>query len=109
MTTDVKSCCCSFSPPHLSPLTCQPVTVPKPFNFSLERRIADRKTYQEGLEKKQRDAEEREKVAKLEREEEEKKELKEYRKSLNFKVCDCACVLCVRVCMLGKGPMWRRV
>jgi len=80
--------------PSLFPL--QPVTVPKPFNLGLDRRIAERKSYQLALEKRQKDAEERERTTKLEKEEEEKKELKAYRKSLNFKVrwCDEECDMC---------------
>ena len=60
--------------------------------MGLDKRIAERKSYQEGLQKRQKEAEEREKIAQEEREEEDKKELKVFRKSLTFKVMRCVLV-----------------
>lgn len=63
-----------------------PVTVPKPFNLGLTKRIEERQHYKEEMDKRQREADVREKVAKEEQGEIEKQELKEFRKSLVFKV-----------------------
>ena len=60
--------------------------------MGLDKRIAERKSYQEGLQKRQKEAEEREKIAQEEREEEDKRELKVFRKSLTFKVMRCVLV-----------------
>ena len=60
------------------------MTVPKPFNLGLNKRVEERHHYQEEVDQRQREAEARERV---EREEREKREIKEYRKTLNFKVC----------------------
>ena len=62
------------------------MTIPKPFNFELDQRLEDRKHYNELLKKKQRAADERERVSRAQREREEQRQLKEYRKSLEFKV-----------------------
>ena len=62
------------------------MTIPKPFNFELDQRLEDRRHYNELLKKKQRAADERERVARAQREREEQRQLKEYRKSLEFKV-----------------------
>ena len=63
------------------------MTVPKPFNLSIEKRIQERQAFQEVQDQRQKEAEERERLNQEEREREEKKSLKEYRKSLEFKVC----------------------
>jgi hypothetical protein len=63
-----------------------PVTVPKPFNLGLNKRVEDRQQYKEGLDKRQKEAEEREAVHKEEQAEADKRQLQEYRKSLVFKV-----------------------
>ena len=62
------------------------MTIPKPFNFELDQRLEDRRHYNELLKKKQRAADERERVARAQREREEQRQLKDYRKSLEFKV-----------------------
>lgn len=63
-----------------------PTTVPKPFNLSLNKRVEERQQYRHVVAQRQRDSDAREKVFKDEQEEKEKRELKEYRKSLVFKV-----------------------
>ena len=63
------------------------MTVPKPFNLGLSKRVEERHQYNEEIERRRKEAEARETVARLEQEERDKKELKEYRKSLDFKVC----------------------
>lgn len=61
-------------------------TVPKPFNLGIDRRIEDRKKFDNGRKKRERAAEERERVIEDQRKKEEERELKEYRKTLVFKV-----------------------
>lgn len=63
-----------------------PVTVPQPFNLGLTKRVGERQQYRAELDRKQKAAEERERQRREELEEEEKRSLKEYRKSLDFKV-----------------------
>ena len=77
-----------------------PVTVPKPFNLGLNKRVEDRQQYKEDLEQRHKEAEAREKVHKDEQEEIDKRELKEYRKSLVFKV---SC-LCIHLPLLSLHP-----
>lgn len=48
--------------------------------------MEERKQFRQGQEKRQKDAEERDQIAKEIRDEEDKKELKEFRRSLDFKV-----------------------
>ena len=62
------------------------MTVPKPFNLGINRRIEERHQYQGEVDRRRKEMEAREARAKERREEEEKEELKEYRKSLVFKV-----------------------
>lgn len=63
-----------------------PVTVPKPFNLGLSKRVEERQQYREEQDKRQKESDARDKVVKDEQEEMDKKELKDYRKSLVFKV-----------------------
>ncbi len=69
--------------------------MPKPFNLGLNKRIEERKGFQDEFEKRQQAAERRDVARRVEQEEEDKKALKEYRKSLVFKVRVCVCV-CVQ-------------
>lgn len=62
-----------------------PVTVPKPFNLGLSKRVEERHQYNEEIERRRKEAEGREMMARLQQEERDKKELKDYRKSLDFK------------------------
>ena len=61
-------------------------TVPKPFNLGIDRRIVERQRFDDGRKKRERAAEEREKVLNEQHKKEEEREIKEYRKSLEFKV-----------------------
>ena len=63
-----------------------PTTVPKPFNLGLNKRVEERQQYRHGVAQRQRDSDARAKVFKDEEVERERRELKEYRKSLVFKV-----------------------
>lgn len=66
-----------------------PVTVPKPFNLGLNKRVEERQHYKEEQDRRQRESEARETAFKEQQEEVDKEELKEFRKSLVFKVCMC--------------------
>lgn len=72
----------------LSGLIQAPVTVPKPFNLGLDKRVEERQQYRAEIEKKHEEAEVREAARRQETDEEEKANLKEYRRSLDFKVRD---------------------
>lgn len=63
-----------------------PTTVPKPFNLGLNRRVEERQEYRHGAAQRRKDSEAREKVFKDEQHDQDKRDLKEYRKSLVFKV-----------------------
>ena len=67
-------------------LCMQQPTVPKPFNLGLDKRVTERKKFRKDLEKRQNDVDKREQIAKAKQDEEDKKELKEFRRSLDFKV-----------------------
>ena len=71
---------------YLLVLTQIPATVPKPFNFALDSRLKQRRDFDEDLKKRQRAAEERDRIAQEQRDREEAQELKKYRKTLDFKV-----------------------
>ena len=77
---------CSVPTLYLLVLTQIPATVPKPFNFALDSRLKQRRDFNEDLKKRQRAAEERDRIAQEQREREEAQELKKYRKTLDFKV-----------------------
>ncbi|XP_064397160.1 uncharacterized protein LOC135344029 [Halichondria panicea] len=62
-----------------------PVTVPKPFSFTLYSRLQQRRDFDDDLRKRQHAAEERDRISRERQEREEELELKKYRKSLNFK------------------------
>ena len=83
------SCSLTFVPFKVVPFTLylQPqLTVPKPFNFVLERRMEERHEFDDSQHKKQLAAEKREKELRVQQEREEKEEIRRYRKSLDFKV-----------------------
>ena len=72
---------------HTQPTSTQlPVTVPKPFSFTLHSRLQQRREFDNDLKKRQYAAEERDRIAREQQQREEEQELKKYRKSLNFKV-----------------------
>ena len=62
------------------------MTIPKPFNLGLDKRLHERQLFKDEQDQRQKTAEERERASQEEREKEELKALKEYRKSLDFKV-----------------------
>ena len=67
----------------------------------MDQRLKERQHYDEDLKKRQRAAEERERIIKQQKEREEAEELKKYRKTLDFKVM-------IRVHpMNGRGGMKR--
>ena len=63
------------------------MTVPKPFNLGIDRRITERHKFDEAIRDRNELAEEKEREMRERQEKEEKEELKKYRKSLVFKVC----------------------
>ena len=75
-----------------------PVTIPKPFNLGLNQRVEERQHFKAESEKRQKEIERRQKIQQDEKEEEDRRELKEYRKSLVFKVKRKLSVLHIKVC-----------
>ena len=76
----------------------QQVTVPKPFNLGLNKRVAERQQFRKDQAKRQNEVEKRDLIAKKRDDEEAKKELKEFRRSLDFKVREEPSI-CVFVCV----------
>ena len=60
--------------------------MPQPFNLGLTKRVEERQQYRAEMARKQKQAEDRERQRREEEEEEERRALKEYRKTLDFKV-----------------------
>ncbi len=63
-----------------------PVTVPKPFNLTVQGRIEERQQFDKQRRQRQDEFEEHEKAQRAKVEQEEAEELKKYRRSLDFKV-----------------------
>jgi hypothetical protein len=72
-------------------------TVPKPFNFSLNRRIEDRSKYNEKIKEQKKTQEEKEKKERELREQEEENQIKEMRKNLVYKVNNAQINICVNL------------